>query len=308
MNRKTKVLITGGAGFIGSHLSNRLSENNFDVLVIDNLSKGKLKNLSKSIEFLKQDIRSKAFIKTFENFKPDYLFHLAAQTNITKSQKNPKEEFEINFLPIIEMLRTAKKVNLKKIIFSSSAAVYGDCKVLPIKENSMLNPSSPYGISKLATENYIKYFSEEFKQQYVILRYANVYGPKQDFTSEGGVVAIFVVNMINGKDIKINGSGNQTRDFIFVEDVVRANMKSLNKNLKGIYNIGTSQEVQIKDLYNKLKMLIKTKSKAKLMIDAPFGVRRSSLSYYLFKKNAGFKVSTDFATGLKKTIDYFNNL
>lgn len=305
MIRETKVLITGGAGFIGSHLSNKLSENNFDVLAVDNLSKGKKENLNRHITFLNQDIRTKIFIKTFQNFKPDYLFHLAAQTSLAKSQKDPKTEFEINFLPIIEILEVAKKINLKKIIFSSSAAVYGDCKVLPITENSPVNPISPYGISKLATENYIKYFSLINELPHVILRYANVFGPKQDFTNEGGVVAIFIAKMISGEDIQINGTGKQTRDFIFVEDVVSANMKSLDEKLTGVYNIGTSREVSIADLYKKIKMLVKTKSKAKFIKTAPSGVHRSALSSGLFQKMSGFKVSTDLRTSLEKTINFF---
>lgn len=308
MNRKAKVLITGGAGFIGSHLANNLSENNFDVLVVDNLSKGKKDNLNKDITLVDQDIQTEKFLKTFQKFKPDYLFHLAAQTNIAKSQEDPKAEFEINFLPIIKILDAAKKTNLKKIIFSSSAAVYGDCKVLPIKENSPVNPISPYGISKLATENYIKCFSMKFKLPYVVLRYANVFGPKQDFTNEGGVVAIFITKMLNGKDIQINGTGKQTRDFIFVEDVVNANKKSLNEKITGVYNIGTSSEVPIATLYKKIKMLVKTKSKAKYVKTIPSGVSRSALSSSFFQKKSGFKVSVDFTTGLEKTINYFKRL
>lgn len=308
MIRRTKVLITGGAGFIGSHLANQLSENNLDVLVVDNLSKGKKDNLNKDITFVDQDIRTKKFLKTFQKFKPDYLFHLAAQTNIAKSQKDPKAEFKINFLPIIGILETAKKTNLKKIIFSSSAAVYGECKVLPATENSPVNPISPYGISKLATENYIKYFSKEFKLPYVVLRYANVFGPKQDFTNEGGVVAIFVTKMLKGKDIQINGTGKQTRDFIFVEDVVSANIKSLNEKIIGVYNIGTSREIAISELYKNMKMQIQTKSNAIFIKTAISGVSRSSLSPRLFQKKTGFKISTDLTTGLKKTINFFKQI
>ena len=305
---KTKVLITGGAGFIGSHIANKLSKNNFDVLVVDNFSKGKKDNLNKDITLVDQDIRTEKFLKTFKKFKPDYFFHLAAQTNIAKSQREPKTEFEINFLPIIKILDVAKKTNLKKVIFSSSAAVYGDCKVLPVTENSPVNPISPYGISKLATENYIKYFSKEFKLPHVILRYANVFGPKQDFTNEGGVVAIFITKMLNGKDIQINGTGKQTRDFIFVEDVVNANIKSLNEKVTGVYNIGTSSEVTIAALYKKIKMLVKTKSKAKYVKTTLSGVYRSSLSSSLFQKKSGFKVSTDLTTGLEKTFNYFKQI
>ncbi len=305
MNKKAKVLITGGAGFIGSHLSNKLSQDNFDILVVDNLSKGKSKNLNKNIKLVEQDIQNKKFIKTLQKFKPDYLFHLAAQTSLTRSQKDPKAEFENNFLPIIEILETAKKTKLKKIIFASSAAVYGNCKVLPIKENAPANPISPYGISKLAAENYIKYFSKEFKLPYVILRYANVFGPRQDFTSEGGVVAIFASKMLSGENIPIYGTGKQTRDFIFVEDVVSANIKSLNKRLEGVYNIGTSHEVSVLDLYKNIRKMVKTKSRVKFKSTISPGVTRSALSSYLFQQKTGFKAKYALAIGLEKTIDYF---
>ncbi len=305
MNRRKRVLITGGAGFIGSHLANRLSKDNFNILVADNLSKGKKDNLDKHVTLVKQDIRSKNFIATFKQFKPDYLFHLAAQTSLVKSQEDPKTEFKTNFLPIIEILEAAKKINLKKIIFSSSAAVYGDCKDLPIKENSLTNPISPYGISKLATENYIKYFSKEYKLPYAILRYANVFGPKQNFTDEGGVVAIFITKIINGKDVQINGSGKQTRDFIFVDDVVSANIKCLKEEITGVYNVGTSRETSITGLYKKIKMLTKIQSKAQHAKTAFSGVLRSSLSTNLFYQKTGLKAATDLSTGLKKTIKYF---
>lgn len=305
MNKKTKVLVTGGAGFIGSHLSNKLSENNLDVLVIDNLSKGKKTNLTRNINFIQEDVRSKKFINSFQKFKPDYLFHLAAQTNLAKSLENPKKEFEINFLPIVEILEIAKNTNLKKIIFSSSAAVYGDNKNYPIKEDSPTNPVSPYGISKLATENYIKYFSSIYKLPYIILRYANVYGPKQDFTNEGGVVAIFIAKIINSEHVEINGTGKQTRDFIFVEDVINANIKSLNKKITGVYNIGTSSETSITDLYKKIKTLVKTKSKAKFIKKAIPGVQRCSLASNLFFQKTGFRASIDLTTGLEKTVEFF---
>lgn len=305
MKRKTKVLITGGAGFIGSHLSNKLSESDFDVLVVDNLSKGKRSNINTNVTLVKQDIRSKKFISTIQTFKPDFLFHLAAQTNILKSQQDPRAEFNVNFLPIIEILKIAKKTNLKKIILSSSAAVYGESSVVPIKEDFQVNPNSPYGVAKLATENYIKYFSLVNKLPYVVLRYSNVYGPKQDFTSEGGVVAIFTVGMLKGKNVTIYGSGKQTRDFIYVDDVVSANIKSLKENLLGVFNVGTSREVSINDLFKNLKKLTLTKSVANYVEEPSAGVARSALSGNLLKKSVGFKASTDLITGLKNTIDYF---
>lgn len=305
MKRKAKVLITGGAGFIGSHLSNKLSESHFDVLVVDNLSKGKKINLNRNITLVNQDISSKKFIRTIQKFKPNYLFHLAAQTSIVKSQNDPKAEFNINFLPIIEILDALKKTNTKKIIFSSSAAVYGESNVVPTKESYQVNPISPYGIAKLAAENYIKYFSLVNKLPYVVLRYSNVYGPKQDFTSEGGVVAIFAVRMLKGKNVTIYGSGKQTRDFIYVDDVVSANIKSLKENLVGVFNVGTSREVSINDLYKNLKKLVLTKSVANYVKEPSAGVARNALSGNLLKKSVGFNASTDLITGLKNTIDYF---
>ena len=211
------VLITGGAGFIGSHIVDKLIKNNYKVVIIDNFSSGKMSNLTENskIEIFNENILSKSLDKIFEKTKPDFCIHLAAQTSVNYSISMPFEDAQINILASIKLFEICKKYNVKKIIAASSAAVYGMPQYLPIDENHSTEPISQYGLSKLTMEKYIKLSGIP----YLIFRFSNAYGPRQSSSKESGVIAIFDKAMKNNERINIYGDGEQIRDFVYVEDI-----------------------------------------------------------------------------------------
>ncbi|WP_042381332.1 SDR family NAD(P)-dependent oxidoreductase, partial [Geobacillus kaustophilus] len=247
-----KVFVTGGAGFIGSHIVDKLLEEGYEVAVFDNLSTGKLENLrDKTYTFYEGDITNKEQLYgAVADFQPHYIIHQAAQVSVTKSVENMEEDARINIMGSINVINAAKDYRVKKIVYASSAAVYGEPQYLPIDENHPINPQSPYGISKFAVELYLKVAHELYGIDYTILRYANVYGPRQDAKGEGGVVAIFTEKMANGDAPIIFGDGKQTRDFIYVTDVAEANVLAINRGDNKIINISNNSMTDINYLFN----------------------------------------------------------
>lgn len=244
-----RVLVTGGAGFIGSYLSKTLAEKN-EVFIFDNLSTGTIENLSNNITFIKGDLRNLKDLEKIPNV--DIVFHLAAQVSVPYSISNPKEDAEINIIGTINLLEWCKKEKVKKVIYISSAAVYGEPIYLPIDEKHPTNPISPYGISKLAAEKYVLLY-----QTSIVLRLANVYGKGGVKEGEAGVIHIFADNLKENKSLKIFGDGTQGRDFIHIKDVVNACLLTLNYNgRKRIFNIGSGKETiinQLVELFRKYK-------------------------------------------------------
>ena len=307
--KKKKVLVTGGAGFIGSHLCDRLFKEDFEVSVVDNLSKGRIENLNKNVDFFKININSPKFLKLLETLRPKVIFHLAAQSSISYSLKDPKKDFQTNLFSTHKLLEKSRQIKIEKVIFTSSAAVFGKAESLPIDENYPKNPISYYGISKLCSEYFFKNYYAEYKLPYVILRLANVYGPRQDAGGEGGVVAIFANQIQKKRPVTIFGSGNQTRDFVYVSDVVDALIKSIQKNVLGEFNIGTSKQISVNKL---LEMLLKM-DKSNKVIDKIykqsrfFEAEKSSLSSEKFRSATGFAPQVGIQTGLEKTNQYLLN-
>ena len=244
-----KVLVTGGAGFIGSNIVDALVKLNYEVFIVDDLSTGNEKNINKKAKFFKIDISN---AKKLENiFKNDFdvIFHTAAQIDVRKASIDPARDAEINIIGTINLLKFANEYKVRKIIFSSTGgAMYGNVDE-PADENTIASPKSPYGISKYSDEMYIKFFSEEYGLEYTILRYANVYGPRQLSKGDAGVVAIFINSMMNNKEITLYGFGNMIRDYVFVDDIVEANILSINKGNKSIYNVGTGIKTSVKNLF-----------------------------------------------------------
>ncbi|MDD2480979.1 MAG: NAD-dependent epimerase/dehydratase family protein [Lutispora sp.] len=250
------VLVTGGAGFIGSNIVDLLLSNGYRVAVVDNLSTGNMNNVNKNSAFYNVDITDLKLCKIFEIERPTYVIHAAAQINVEKSMQDPVLDANINIIGSINILECCRKAGVRKIIYSSTAAVYGNPLYLGIDEKHELNPISFYGMSKYLTERYMQLFSDLYGLKYTILRYSNVYGMRQNFNGEGGVIQSFIRYMFKGEKPMIFGNGNQTRDFIYVDDVARANMLALKKGDNDIFNIGTGIEVSIIDLFKSLGKII----------------------------------------------------
>ena len=296
-----KVLVTGGAGFIGSHLVDEASEEGYDVVTIDNLNNGKLENLNKDAKFYKVDIVDIDNLSlVFEKEKPDYIIHLAAQISLRESLKNPIYDAEQNILGSINILECCRKFNVKKVVYASSAAVYGFPKYLPVDEKHPINPFSPYGVSKHTVEHYLQYYHENFEIDYIILRYSNVYGERQDPLGEAGVIAIFIDKLKKGERPIIFGDGEQTRDFVYAKDVVEANLLALEKETENkVFNISTNTETSVNELFKKIKEIMN--SNINPIYKNPIKeVRNIRLDNSLAEKELNWKPKVELNEGLKK--------
>lgn len=244
-----RIIVTGGAGFIGSHLVDQLIADGEKVIVVDNLSSGTLNNINEKAIFYNLDIFDRNLLEVFEYEKPEYVYHLAAQSNVTTSIENPEYDANINILGTINILNLCKQYSIRKIIYSSSAAVYGTPFYLGIDENHPINPNSFYAISKYTSEQYIKTYSRLYGIDYTILRYANVYGPRQNYISEGAVITSFINKLLKNEQPIIHGNGKQTRDFIYIKDVIEASILALSNGNGQILNIGTGVGISIIELF-----------------------------------------------------------
>ncbi|RCK71722.1 MAG: UDP-glucose 4-epimerase [Ignavibacteriae bacterium] len=304
-----KILVTGGAGFIGSHVVDAYINAGHSVVVIDNLSMGNLKNVNPEAKFLKLDIRDEKLKEIFQDEKFDIVNHHAAQMDVRKSVEDPLFDASVNILGVLNLLESCKNYGVKKFIFASTGgAIYGEQDYFPADEEHPLRPLSPYGITKLATEKYLYYYEKVFGLQYIILRYANVYGPRQNPHGEAGVVAIFTQKMLEGKQPQINGDGKQTRDYVYVDDVVKANLLALNYNKSEIFNIGTGIETDVNTLFFKLREYTGSKCEEYHAPPKKGEQLRSVLNYTKIKNELGWEPKVYIEEGLKLTVDYFKKI
>lgn len=303
-----KVLVTGGAGFIGSHIVDRMVQEGHEVVVVDNLSTGKKKNINRDARFYKVDILNPKIEKIFRKEKPDLISHHAAQMDVRRSVADPIFDAQVNILGFLNVLENAVRHGTKKVIFASSGgAVYGEQQTFPAPETHPLHPVSPYGISKLSGEHYLYYYHRVAGLRYVALRYANVYGPRQDPFGEAGVVAIFSQKTLMNDQPIINGNGKQTRDYIFVEDVVESNMAVLEDGVQGIFNVGTGKETSVNQLFRYLVEITGSKSKEVYGPEKRGEQLRSVLDYTKLKKATDWEPKVQLPDGLKSTADYFRS-
>ncbi|MGC9172454.1 SDR family oxidoreductase [Caldisericum sp.] len=301
-----KILVTGGAGFIGSNVVDAFIENGFEVAVLDNLSTGKKENLNTKAKFYNADLRDRnALEKVFKEFKPEIVNHHAAQIDVRKSVEDPVFDAEINIVGSTNLFQLAVKYEVKRVVFASTGgALYGEPKVLPANEDTPIEPLSPYGVAKYCVENYLNYFKRLYGIERVILRYANVYGPRQDPLGEAGVISIFTGRILEGKPVFIFGDGTQTRDFIYVEDVVNANLLAI-AGSEGVYNIGTGVETSVNDIVKVFEEVLERKIQVEYLPPRKGEVYRIALDYTKAKQSLGFEPTYTLKEGIKKTIEWY---
>jgi len=302
------ILVTGGAGFIGSHIVDAYIRNGHNVIIIDNMSTGVREFINPAAVFYEMDITDDRISEVFREHKIDIVNHHAAQIDLRKSVQSPMFDIDVNIKGSVNLLENAVKNGAKKFIFASTGgAIYGDPEYIPADESHPTRPSSPYGINKLCVEKYLYYYKHVYGLNYTILRYANVYGPRQNPHGECGVIAIFTEKILNGVEPLINGDGLQTRDYVYITDVVNANVLVLNSDESTVYNIGTSHETDVNYIFQKINYYAGTDFTERHGPAKLGEQRRSVLCYEKIGNELGWKPETDIETGLKMTIEYFKN-
>ena len=302
-----KVLVTGGAGFIGSHVVDSLIEDGHTVVVVDDLSTGKREHVNAQASFYKLDVRSSDLRDVFARERPDLVNHHAAQIDVRRSVADPAFDADVNVVGSLNLLECAREYGAKKLIYASTGgAVYGEPVYLPCDENHPLNPTCPYGISKQVVERYLDLYRQSHGLEYRILRYANVYGPRQDPFGEAGVVAIFARQMLDGQEVSINGTGEQERDFIYVADIVRANMMAIAEGGGQIYNLGTGVGTSINGLFTLMGDIAGYDRTPNHGPPKPGETFRIYLDAEKAHRELGWRSLVSLEEGLRETIGSFN--
>ncbi len=304
-----KILVTGGAGFIGSHVVDALVEAGHTVHVVDDLSGGRIENVNAAVELHRLDIRSAEAAALFETHRYEALFHLAAQMDVRRSVADPRFDADVNIGGFLNLMEAGRKAGLKKVVFSSTGgAIYGEPDYAPQDESHPLRPISPYGITKLTTEKYLYYYRHAYGIDYVALRYGNVYGPRQNPHGEAGVVAIFIQRLMSGELPVIYGDGSQTRDYVFVGDVVNANVAALGFGGSGIFNVGTAVETDVNRLFGIIRDRLAPDVETQYAPARPGEQMRSILDYGQTESALGWSPKVDITSGLNLTVDWFESL
>jgi UDP-glucose 4-epimerase len=300
-----KILITGGCGFIGSHIVDRYVDEGHDVVVLDNLSTGDIKNLNPQAAFYEEDICDEKIEKIFQREKFDTINHLAAQINVRTSVDDPRFDTRVNVIGTVNLLSLGAKYGIQRFIFASSGgAIYGEPEQLPITENFPLNPLSPYAVAKMAAERYIVTFANMYAFHYTILRYSNVYGPRQISKSEAGVISIFINQILDSKECTVFGDGHQIRDYVYVHDVAEANVRALDCR-SDMFNIGTGVATSVNDLIDMLSDIARKKIDHKHSTPRPGEVFKNVLDCSKAASLLQWKPTTLLRQGLHETFEYF---
>ncbi len=305
MAYRRSALVTGGAGFIGSHLVDRLVDDGYRVIIVDDLKTGKLKNLNHEATFHHLSITNPTLLDVFKRESPDLVFHLAAQSSVPKSVQDPILDNEVNVLGTLRLLEVSRRTGVHKIIFSSTGgALYGDPEEVPCPDDARVEPISPYGMSKYMAEQYLDYYGRQHRLNYTTLRYGNVYGPRQDPHGEAGVVAIFILAMLTGHRPRIFGDGNQARDFVSVDDVVEANMAAIHRGHRQSFNIASGELTSVNELFGMLRDITGYRWEADHGPTRTGDVYRISLDCTRAQEELGWVARTPLAEGLARTVQY----
>lgn len=300
-----KVLVTGGAGFIGSHLVEALRGAGHAVVVVDDLSTGKRQRVPDGVPFYRLDVRDPALADVFATEQPEVVSHQAGHVSVPGSIADPMHDASVNVVGTVNVLEQARRHGARKVIYASSVAVYGDPVALPVQETHPARPQSPYGLSKWIGERYIELFHTLHGLEFTVLRYANVYGPRQDPYGEAGVVSIFVSRMLAGEPVTIHGDGEQTRDFVYVGDVAAANLRALERGNGGVYNVGTGYATAVNQLFHILRHLTDYPRAPQHGPPRPGDVRHSVLDANRAAAELGWRAETSLREGLAQTVEYF---
>ena len=303
-----KILVTGGAGFIGSHVADALLAEGHEVHVLDDFSTGRAENVSDGVRVHAFDIRSGEAALLLERERYQVLVHHAAQMDVRRSVADPRFDADVNISGFLNLMQAGISNGLEKVIFASTGgAIYGEPDYVPQDEKHEANPLSPYGITKLATEKYLYFYRAQYDIPYVVLRYANIYGPRQNPHGEAGVVAIFSQRMLAGEQPLINGDGEQTRDYTYVGDVVRANLAALKYPKSGIFNIGTGVETSVIELFRMIREFSGSDIPERHAEAKAGEQRRSVLGFQLATRELGWKPEKSLRDGLRETVDWFRS-
>ena len=304
-----KILVTGGAGFIASHVVDLFIKNGYEVVIVDDLSTGRESNINPAAAFYKMDIRSPELREVFEKEKPDFISHHAAQMDVRRSIIEPIFDADVNILGSIKLIELAREFKVKHFVYiSSGGAAYGEPVYLPCDEAHPVNPICQYGASKHTVEHYLYMYHVNYGLNYTVLRYPNVFGPRQDPKGEAGVVAIFIGKMLNNEQVTINGDGEQVRDFVYVSDCAYANFLAVTKNAdSGIYNLGFTQGTSVNEIYFHLKDLTGYQKDA-VHGSAILGeTRQIYLDASKAKEIFDWSPQISLRQGLENTVRYFQN-
>ncbi len=303
-----RIIVTGGAGFIGSHIVDAYLAAGHDVLVLDSLWEhggGRRINVPERASFLHMDIRDEGVMRIFQEFKPQIVSHHAAQHSVAISSRDPKYDADVNVLGMLNVLDASVKTGVKKVIFASSGATYGTPDHLPMSELTPQRPESPYGITKMVTEHYLRFYKKEKGLDFTALRYGNVYGPRQDPNGEAGVVSIFIGKFLKHEGVRIDWDGEQTRDYVYVKDIANLNLLALDKGAGQCYAIGTGIRTSVNDIYRALVEISGFEAPVTNGPKRAGDARDAQFDAALAKKELGWKAQTKLIDGMRATYDYF---
>jgi UDP-glucose 4-epimerase len=305
-----RIMVTGGAGFIGSHIADAYLAAGHDVVVIDSLwahGGGSRENVAERASFVHMDVREPGIERVFRDFAPDIVSHHAAQHSVAISAKDPQLDAQVNILGLLNVLENSVKARVKKVIFASSGATFGEPKLLPVDDSTPQMPESPYAITKMATEHYLRFFKAQHGLDFTALRYGNVYGPRQDPNGEAGVIAIFAKAFLRGKPVKITWDGEQTRDYVYVGDVAEANLLALERGSGGCYVIGTNRKTSVNEIYRTLVEATGFEAPLERIPRRAGDVRDAQLDPALAGRELGWFPKTTLLDGMRKTVEYFQD-
>jgi len=306
-----RIIVTGGAGFIGSHVVDAYLAEGHELLVLDSLWEhggGRREHVPTGVAFVQMDIRDPGLAAIFREFKPEIVNHHAAQHSVAIGSRDPRYDADVNVMGLLNVLEAARGCGARKVIFASSAATYGTPQSLPVDENAPQRPQSPYGITKMVAEHYLRFYRAEYGLDFTALRYGNVYGPRQDPNGEAGVIAIFIARFLRKEGVRIDWDGEQTRDYVYVGDVARANLLALERGSGGCYCIGTGIRTSVNALYEALVEISGFRAPVTRAPRRPGDARDIQYDVRLAATELGWTPRTSLADGMRATYDYFARL